>query len=420
MNPEKPNYYEKSTAEKEVPEYDKEAGLLRIEELVKEKLSKSEGPIVISVAGGSASGKGFISARLKELFGDQVTYMAADDYYKGGKFVEDEAKKGHILNFDQPEALDMPQLKIDLAELKAGKTIKKPIFDFKKGEPSDQTEEVIPKKIIIADGLFVLGDDIAEQGDIKVFVEVGAHGRAIRRLLRDVERTSQKPQDILKYFAKIVEPMHQEYVESTKQNADLILHSEYNPKIESLRAGLQEKQLKFKADSISEDSIQATGAALVESVEQKDIYYNPTDRNLADTNEILRVREEISQNSETRNNARKIILTYKGPQLEDQSKTLDKPKVEFEIDEETSQSLLSLYPNRVKVIKKKRKLYELNGVQFSLDEVSKEENGQETPLGKFLELRSNKQEYDQTEIDEVLEKLGLKIEEGMKKAYAEM
>lgn len=329
-----------------------------------------------------------------------------DDYYRGREFMEQEANKGNVLNFDQPEALNLELLKEHLSELKAGRQVQKPRYSFKESKPIG-TEELQPHPIIIVEGLFALCDILKNEGNVKVFVDIGTHGRILRRLLRDIERTGQKPSDILDYFATVVEPMHEKYIESTKKNADIIIKNEYSPKVEAERSGLHEVQLKFKK-ALDGENLRKIGAERLTTVTQIDTYYNPRDRNLVETGEILRIRKEGEHR----------ILTYKGPKIESQFR--ERPIFEFEIDEETEKKFIKIYGDRVKVIKKERTFYQLDGITFSVDSVFKIENGTTTYLGEFIEIRLIDQDKQKSKLNEILKKLDLDINQGIKESYFEM
>lgn len=390
-----------------IPEFDLEKGVKELAALIGEKLSRATRPIIVEVAGGSASGKTTaVAERIKEAFDDKAIIISMDDYYRGGEFMKNEAQKGNILNLDQPEALDLELLRSHLKALKAGKEIQKPVYSFKTGEPTG-TETLRPNRVIIAEGLFALNDILAGEGDVKAFVDIGFHGRILRRILRDVKRTGQRPADILKYFSEVVEPMHEKYVQSTRKNADIVIKNEYSPAIEARESGLHEIQLKFKAD-INAEKLRELGVETIGQAAQTDYYYNPKDRNLIETDEILRIRDE---------NDRKIF-TYKGPRTE--SEFGKRPKFEFEIDGETENKFLSIYGDKIKIIKKERILCRLNAIMFSLDSVSKIENNQEIYLGKFVEIRSTDKEADEEKIKETIIALGLSPADGIKQSYFEM
>ncbi len=390
-----------------IPRYNLEEGIEKIVAHINEKLSSQTGPVLIEIAGGSASGKtSAVSQKIKEIFGDEAIIFSMDDYYRGKTFMNSEAEKGNNLNWDQPEALNLELLQKHLKILKSGEQIEKPIYDMKTSEPID-TEIIQPNRVIIVEGLFALNDIISEEGDIKVFVDIGTHGRILRRLLRDIERTGQKPADILRYFAEVVEPMHEKYIQNTKKNANIIVDNEYSPKVEAQKSGLHEIQLKFKIE-LDAETLRKLGAERLSSTTQVDYYYNPKDRNLIETNEILRIRQEGDHK----------ILTYKGPMME--SEYRKRPKFEFEINEETNKKFLSIYGDQIKEIRKERTLYELEGIIFSVDSVMKIENGEEIDLGKFIEIRSTNKEINDEKIKDVISKLGLSLPDGIKESYFEM
>ncbi len=391
----------------DAPGYKFEKGITKLVDSIKEKMTKCEGNIVIEIAGGSASGKtSAVTNTIKKIFGTNALVLSTDDYYYGKTFMDAEAEKGNKLNWDQPEALNLNLFRQHLAQLKSGKSIEKPIYDMKINEPIG-TEKMNPKKLIIAEGLFALDEKLKNEGDIKVFVDTGIHGRLIRRLLRDIQRTNQKPADILRYFSQVVEPMHKKYIENTKKNADLIINNEYSPKVEAKRSGLHEIQLKFQG-TLDADSLRKLGAEKLSTTTQIDKYYNPKDRNLIQTGEILRIREE----------GKRKTLTYKGPKIKSQFR--ERPKFEFEIDADTENAFLNICGDMKKIITKERTLYQLDGVVFSLDNVLKNEYGKNVNLGKFIEIRSTDRELYSEKIKSVIKKLGLNMNEGVKESYFEM
>lgn len=391
----------------EIQAYELEEGVSKLIDLITEKASQQKEPVVVEIAGGSASGKtSAVSAKIKEAFGENALIFSMDDYYRGKTFMDEQAQAGNMLNWDQPEALNLELLQKHLEQLKKRKSIQKPLYSMKTGEPDGQ-EELQPKKVIIVEGLFALNDAVKEQGDVKAFVDIGTHGRILRRLLRDIERTGQRPADILKYFSEIVEPMHEKYIQSSLKNADLIIKNEYSPQIEAGKSGLHEVQLKFKVE-INEETLRKLGAERLGVVSQKDYYYNPKDRDLIDTDEILRIRDE----------GKHKILTYKGPRVE--SKFRKRPKFEFEIDEETEKRFLQIYGDQIKIIMKDRTLYQLDGIVFSVDSVSKIENMEKIQLGSFIEIRSTDKDASEDAIKRLIERLGLSETTGIKQSYFEM
>lgn len=391
-----------------IPEYELDEGVSVLVETIRKRVDSAGGkPVIVEIAGGSASGKtSVVSAKVKEAFGDDAIIFSMDDYYHGVTFMNSEAERGNELNWDQPEAVDLPAIRSDLEKLKSGVGVDKPIYSMKTGEKTGETERVEPVKVIIVEGLFALNDEVMDVGDVKAFVEIGTHGRILRRLLRDVERTGKKPEDILIYFSEIVEPMHEKYVQNTRENADLVIKNEYSPEVEAERSGLHEVQLKFETKITPED-IRRAGAEMIGRSHQVDNYYNPRDRDLVKTGEILRIREEGA----------KRILTYKGPKVD--SAYRERPKFEFEISDDTEQKFLGIYGDKVKVIEKDRTLWQLDGILFSFDQVKKIEGEEETDLGTFVEFRPSKS-ADTSVIDSVIAKLGLNMAGSTKESYFEM
>lgn len=356
---------------------------------------------IIEVIGGSASGKtSAVAKKLKEAFGDDAEILSMDDYYRGKKFMESQLRKGIHITWDQPEATDRNMLTKHIKELKTGKNIMKPIYSFFTSE-REGFEEFRVKKIIILEGLFHIG------GDFTIFVDIGLHGRILRRLLRDVKRTVQTPADILEYFSEVVQPMHEKYIEGTKAIANMIILNEYIPQIEAKRSGLHEIQLKFQT-KIEPDTLRKLGAEPIGKTLQFDSYYNPKDRDLAKTGEIVRIRYENDSS----------LLTYKGPRIS--SEFRERPKFEFEINEEVRSKFLAIYGDQVKDIVKYRSFYIIDGIIMTIDKVSKVVDENLISLGKFIEIRSTNKGMDEENLKAVIAKLGLDFSKGIKKAYVEM
>jgi len=391
-----------------ISEYELKRGIIILIKKIKEKIkTNSNKSIVVQVAGGSASGKtSTVAKKIVEEIGSDAVLISMDDYYKGNVFKKEELAKGRVLNWDQPKALHIDTLKKHLIDLKNGKIIEKPIFDFKISDPSG-FEKIVPKKVIVFECLFALNDILKDEGDIKVFVDIGTHGRVMRKLLRDIERTGQTPSDLLKYFSEIVQPMHDKYIQSTKQNADIIIKNEYCPKIEAERSGLHEIQLKFRG-VLNQEFLRRLGAEKLSNTIQIDNYYNPKDRDLIDTDEMLRIREESSNTH----------LVYKGPRIESQYR--DRPKFEFNIDNETKNKFLSIYGDRVKIIKKERTLYQFENLVFSLDKVTKIDKDEKKEVGDFIEIRTTNKVVNKQNLSKIISRLGLNINDGIKESYFEL
>lgn len=390
-----------------IPEYGLEEGVEKVLEIIQKKLLTQKKPVIVEIAGGSASGKtSTVAFKIKEALGNKAFILSMDNYCHEKSFIDDKNKSGENINFDQPEALNLELLKSHLIKLQQGETIEKPVFDLKKSKLIGQ-EIIQPHKVIVVEGLFALNDLIVKEADIKVFVDTDARGRLLRRLFRDITRSSKKSIDVMRYFLNTVEPMHDKHVQNTMGNADLIIKNGYDSRTETKKLDSNEIQFKLGGE-IDLENLQKIGAKRLTSVCQEDYYYSPDNGDLKESGEILRIRHE---------NGHKI-LTYKGPRLETDIQI--RAKFEFEIDDEIEEKFLSVYKNPIKIIKKKCILYQFNNIIFSIDNVSKIENEKETKIGKFVEIRSTNRNVDTKEIKDVISRLGLSIEDGLKKSYSEM
>ncbi len=180
-------------------------------------------PVLIVIAGGSASGKTTVVDKIqKRLSGTEVTVIRHDDYYKDQKYVEmlDRQK----VNYDHPNALDNDLLIQDLNELLNGKEIDAPTYDFKLHTRSDVTRHIIPSKVIILEGILTLQDErIRGLADIKIFVDSDDDVRFIRRLVRDMNERGRSMDSVINQYLETVKPMYYEFVKPTKRFADIII-----------------------------------------------------------------------------------------------------------------------------------------------------------------------------------------------------
>lgn len=181
-------------------------------------------PLIIGIAGGTASGKTSISRHIQEMYDDvtSVLIIRQDDYYKdqSEKTMEERTKT----NYDHPDSIDTDLLVAHVHELMEGKSIQKPLYDFVEHTRSKETEICYPCDVLILEGLFVLQDPkIRELLDIKVFVDTEADIRFIRRLLRDVQERGRSMESVVSQYTSTVRPMHESFVEPSKKYADIII-----------------------------------------------------------------------------------------------------------------------------------------------------------------------------------------------------
>lgn len=181
-------------------------------------------PVLIGIAGGSASGKTTIARLIADHFSEanRVIIIKEDDYYKEQfNMTYEERSK---INYDHPFAFDTELLHQHLQLLIDGKEIQKPIYDYTIHNRSKETEIVHPADVIILEGLFVLENkDTRSLLDIKIFCDSPADVRFIRRLLRDVKERGRQLDNIVEQYLNTVRVMHEEFVEPSKRYADLIV-----------------------------------------------------------------------------------------------------------------------------------------------------------------------------------------------------
>ena len=178
--------------------------------------------ILIGVAGGTGSGKTTLTHHLKEHFGEDVTVIGHDSYYKRqeGKTYEERAKQ----NYDHPSAFDTDLLIEHLQALKRGESIQCPVYSYTDHNRTDQTVTVHPAKVIIVGGILIFQNPVLrDMFDIKLFVETDADERILRRALRDVEERGRTLQSVVTQYLTTVKPMHDQYVEPSRKYADIIV-----------------------------------------------------------------------------------------------------------------------------------------------------------------------------------------------------
>lgn len=178
---------------------------------------------VIGVAGGTGSGKSTIARKVVEVVGpENVSYIQQDSYYYDLHHLPPEVRAK--LNYDHLDAIDNELLIKHLQSLKMGKSIKKPIYDFKTHTRKDQVEVVPARKVILLEGILVLAhEQIRDMMDVKIFVDTDADIRLIRRLTRDVLERGRSLESVVAQYLDTVRVMHEKFVEPCKKNADLII-----------------------------------------------------------------------------------------------------------------------------------------------------------------------------------------------------
>jgi uridine kinase len=180
-------------------------------------------PYVVGIAGGTGSGKTTVAERLAEAMprGRCVT-IDHDAYYRDQSHLSPDDRAD--VNYDHPAALDSELLARHLRELRAGRTVEIPIYDFATHTRRTETRTIEPSRVIIVEGILVFAEPaLREQMDIKIFVDTDPDIRLMRRIRRDLEERGRTFQSVRDQYYATVRPMHLEHVEPSKRWADLIL-----------------------------------------------------------------------------------------------------------------------------------------------------------------------------------------------------
>lgn len=179
--------------------------------------------ILIGIAGGTGSGKTTLADKVVDSFGsDEVSILRHDSYYKRHDNMTYEERS--MLNYDHPDAFDTELLCDHIRALKAGRSIRMPVYDYTIHNRSDRTLQVNPAPVIVLEGILIFAEaSLCELMDIKVFVDTDADVRILRRIVRDVKDRGRSLDSVISQYLTTVKPMHEQFVEPSKRRADIII-----------------------------------------------------------------------------------------------------------------------------------------------------------------------------------------------------
>ena len=185
--------------------------------------------LIIGIAGGTGCGKTtVVNQIINELPPNEVGIISQDSYYNDLSHLPMEERIK--VNFDHPSAIDFALLSRHLIQLKAGKSVEQPIYSFKEHNRTGETETTDPRKVMIVEGILILTHpEVRDLFDIKIYVHADSDERLIRRIKRDVDERGRDIEEVIKRYQSTLKPMHQQFIEPTKEYADIIIpNNKYN------------------------------------------------------------------------------------------------------------------------------------------------------------------------------------------------
>ena len=178
--------------------------------------------MIIGIAGGTGSGKTTLTEKLKAEFGEDVSVLYHDNYYKSHSEMPYEERTK--LNYDHPDAFETDRMIRDIQALRRGETVRCPVYDYTIHDRSGETMEVRPTKVIIVEGILIFENQaLRDLMDIKIFVDTDADVRILRRIMRDVKKRGRSLDSVVKQYLTTVKPMHEQFVEPSKRYADIVV-----------------------------------------------------------------------------------------------------------------------------------------------------------------------------------------------------
>ncbi|RRQ48897.1 uridine kinase [Maribacter algicola] len=199
--------------------------------------------LIIGIAGGTGCGKTtVVNQIINELPKNEVGVISQDSYYNDLSHLTLEERRK--TNFDHPSAIDFKLLEQHLKALKAGESIEQPVYSFLECNRTEKTIPTHPRKVMIVEGILILTNaEIRNMCDIKIFVHADTDERLIRRLKRDVNERGWNLNETLKNYQNVIKPMHEQFIEPTKEYADIIIpNNKYNTvAVEIVRSIINEK-----------------------------------------------------------------------------------------------------------------------------------------------------------------------------------
>ncbi len=178
--------------------------------------------MIIGIAGGTGSGKTTLVKNLIARFGENITVLSHDNYYKAHDDLTYEERS--LLNYDHPDAFDTDLMIEHLKLLKQGRSIHCPVYDYTVHNRSSEVTLIVPTRVILVEGILIFENrELCDQMDIKIFVDADADVRLCRRIKRDVKKRGRTIESVIAQYLDTVKPMHEQFVEPSKKNANIVV-----------------------------------------------------------------------------------------------------------------------------------------------------------------------------------------------------
>lgn len=178
--------------------------------------------MIIGIAGGTGSGKTTVTRKLKDFFGDDISVLYHDNYYKRFDELDDEERTR--LNYDSPDAFDTEMMVEALKNLKNGSPIDCPVYDYAINNRTDRTTRIYPTKVVVVEGILIFENkELRDCMDVKIFVDTDADTRILRRIKRDVRDRGRTLESVINQYLTTVKPMHEQYVQPSRKYADIVM-----------------------------------------------------------------------------------------------------------------------------------------------------------------------------------------------------
>ena len=177
---------------------------------------------VIGIAGGSGSGKTTLARNISNRFGNKISVLRHDDYYKSQKDIPKE-ERAHV-NYDHPSAFETQLLIKHIDMLKQGLAVDCPVYDYTVHDRSSDIRHVEPSAVVILEGILIFeNQELMKRLDMKIYVDTDPDVRILRRIIRDVKKRGRTLESVVEQYLSTVKPMHEAFVEPSKKNADIII-----------------------------------------------------------------------------------------------------------------------------------------------------------------------------------------------------